>query len=182
MRKTMIVTAVAVLMATPAMSVAQSKTVPIKTETITATVEGIDPAARQVTVKKQDGNYEVFYVPPTVKRFDALKVGDRITAKHYENMVLRVQQPGDKDLGSSVRDVATPSQAGTSGTLAHQRTITATITAIDPKEPSITFTGPQNFKFPTKVKDTAALGKVKVGDKVDITWTEATLVSIDDVK
>ena len=65
------------------------------------------------------------------------------------------------------------------GTAATQRTITATITAIDPKMPSITFSGPNNWKYTSKVQDTAALAKVKVGDKVDIVWTEAVLVSLD---
>jgi hypothetical protein len=32
------------------------------------------------------------------------------------------------------------------------------------------------------VQDTSALAGVKVGDKVDITWTEAMLVSLETVK
>jgi hypothetical protein len=47
------------------------------------------------------------------------------------------------------------------------------------KTPSITFTGPENFKYTSRVEDKAALEKVKVGDKVEITWTDATLVSIE---
>ena len=58
-------------------------------------------------------------------------------------------------------------------------TITATITAIDPVAPSITFTGPRGLKYSSKVQDTEALAKVKVGDKVDIVWTEAVLVSVE---
>ena len=58
-------------------------------------------------------------------------------------------------------------------------TITATITAIDPKAPSITFTGPNGWKYTSRVEDTKALAKVKVGDKVDIIWTEAMLVSLE---
>ena len=34
-------------------------------------------------------------------------------------------------------------------------------------------------KYTSKVEDTKALAQVKVGDKVDIVWTEALLVSID---
>jgi Cu/Ag efflux protein CusF len=30
------------------------------------------------------------------------------------------------------------------------------------------------------VKDKAALAKVKVGDKVDITWTDALVVSLEE--
>jgi hypothetical protein len=45
--------------------------------------------------------------------------------------------------------------------------------------PSITFTGPSGLKYTSKVQDTEALAKVKVGDKVDIVWTEAMLVSLE---
>ena len=53
---------------------------------------------------------------------------------------------------------------------------------IDMNAPSVTFTGPGGFKYSSKVRDKNALAKVKVGDKVDITWTEATTVSIEDAK
>ena len=38
------------------------------------------------------------------------------------------------------------------------------------------------LEYSSRVEDTAALAKVKVGDKLDITWTEALLLSIDDAK
>ena len=68
------------------------------------------------------------------------------------------------------------------GTRAKQRTITASITAIDMNMPSITFTGPNGWKYSSKVEDKEALAKVKVGDKVDIVWTEAVLVSLEEGK
>jgi hypothetical protein len=54
-----------------------------------------------------------------------------------------------------------------------------TITAIDRNVPSITFKG-ENVKwnYSSRVVDKAALEKVNVGDRVDITWTEAVVVSI----
>ena len=64
------------------------------------------------------------------------------------------------------------------GTSAEQRTITATITQIDPKVPSITFKGPNNWTYSSRVEDRKAIEKVKVGDKVDITWTQATLIDV----
>ena len=53
------------------------------------------------------------------------------------------------------------------------------VTAIDQALPSITFTGPNGWNYSTRVEDKAALAKVKVGDKVDITWTEALVLSLD---
>ena len=157
-----------------------TKTIPGEAKNLTVTVEAIDHANRQVTAKKPDGTYEAFYVPASVRRFDTLKVGDRITAKYYENMVLQLKAPGDAAVDSTSGGVVRAE--GTAGTVSHQRTITATITAIDPNLPSITFTGPQNWKYSTRVQDKAALAKVKVGDRVDITWTEAMILSLDDPK
>jgi hypothetical protein len=159
---------------------AQTKSLTGETKVATATVEAIDHATRHVTLKNEDGTYEVLDVPASVKRFDALKVGDKVKARYYENIVLRLKQPGEKDVDSSSAAV-TPaaSAAKPAGTLASQRTITATITAIDPSVPSITFTGPNGWKYSSRVEDKQALAKVKVGDKVDITWTTAALVSFD---
>jgi hypothetical protein len=160
---------------------AQTKTITGKQETVTATVEAIEKSSRQLFLKKSDGKYEVVYVPEEVKRFDTLKLGDKITVRMYENIVLRLQPPGSKPVNDTSNAV-TPAAKGTGGTIARQRTITATITAIDPAVPSVTFSGPKDWTYTTRVEDKAALAKVKVGDKVDITWTEATLVSVEDSK
>jgi len=178
MKKLMLACVGVVFVATAAVG-AQTKTVTGEKKTVTATVEAIDVGARRLTVKKADGTYEMIYVPSAVKRFESLKVGDKITATRYENIVLRVQPPGAKPVDTSVRNQVTPAAEGTGGTIANQRTITATISAIDMKIPSITFTGPENFKYTSRVEDKAALAKVKVGDKVEITWTDAMLVSIE---
>jgi hypothetical protein len=93
--------------------------------------------------------------------------------------VIRLKQPGEKDVNTSTGGATPSGQARPGGTAAKQRTITATITAIDMNVPSITFTGPNGWKYSSKVEDKSALAKVKVGDKVDLTWTEAVLVSIE---
>jgi Cu/Ag efflux protein CusF len=175
---------VAALTITASAAGAQTKTITGEQKTLTATVESIEAATRSVTVKKPDGTYEVFYVPSAIKKFDTLKIGDKVTARYYENVVLQVKAPGETGAGDKSASAVTraPETAGTAGTAAHQRTITATIAAIDPKAPSITFTGPNGWKYSTRVEDTAALAKVKVGDKVEITWTEAMILSLDSGK
>jgi Cu/Ag efflux protein CusF len=90
-----------------------------------------------------------------------------------------VKEPGEADVAMKATATTGSQQALPGGTKAKQVTITATITAIDPTTPSITFTGPNGWKYSSTVQDTEALAKVKVGDKVDIIWTEATLVSLD---
>jgi hypothetical protein len=159
-----------------------SKTLTGETTTVTATVEAIQPASREVTLKKEDGNYEVLKVPASVKQFDSLKVGDTLKIRYYENIVLRLKEPGEPDVDTTSKSATPAAGGGTAGTMAGQRTITATITAIDPKVPSITFTGPNKWSYSSRVEDTKALEKVKVGDRVDITWTAATLMSFEPMK
>jgi Cu/Ag efflux protein CusF len=169
----------AALLAMAAVSLgAQTKVIPREFKSVTVTVEAIDTAARYVTVKKPDGQNETFYVPSSMKRFDSLKVGDKINATYYENIVIQVKQPGAPDVNKTTGGLV-PVEGAPAGTSSYQRTITATITAIDPVVPSITFTGPGNWKYSSRVNDTAALAKVKVGDRVDITWTMALLMSVE---
>ena len=147
--------------------------------TETGTVEAIDASTRTVTLKKPDGTFVTTVAGPDITRFAEVKVGDKVNARYYENVVVRLKKPGESEVVSSVKGTTGSEQAMPGGTKAKQVTITATITAIDPTTPSITFTGPNGWKYTSKVQDTEALAKVKVGDKVDIVWTEAMLVSIE---
>jgi len=158
------------------MALAQTKTITGETKLVTATVEAIEASTRSVTLKKEDGTYVTTTVPESMQAFSTLKIGDKVQARYYENLVVRVKKPGEKDVDTG-QAAQTPAAAG--GTRAKQRTITATITAIDEKAPSITFSGPNGWKYSSRVEDKKALAQVKVGDKVDITWTEALLVAIE---
>jgi hypothetical protein len=170
------------LSGTSAASAQVSKTLTGEVSNVTATVEAIDQSRREVTLKKEDGTYEVLRVPDNVKRFESLKVGDTLKIRYYENIVLRLKEPGEPDVNTTVKSTTPAAGGEPAGTKAAQRTITATITAIDPKVPSITFTGPKNWSYSSRVEDTKALAKVKVGDRVDITWTAATLMSFESLK
>lgn len=154
-----------------------TKTVTGEMQTVTATVESVDQTRREVTLKKADGTYEVLAVPASVQRFDSVKVGDTLTVRYYENVVVRVKPEGEPDVDTAQGGVVPSAGAKPAGTMAGQRSITAKITAIDPKVPSISFTGPNGWAYSTRVEDKEALAKVKVGDRVDITWTAAALVS-----
>ena len=142
-----------------------TKTLTGEMKTETATVEAIETSTREVTLKKSDGTYTVARVGKEIKRFDTLKIGDKITAKYYDN--------------TKTASTTRAAEGQAAGTVGAQRTITATITAIDQSVPSITFKGPNNWTYTSRVEDKAALAKVKVGDRLDITWTAAMILSLD---
>ena len=161
---------------------AQSKTVQGERKTISATVEAINASTRTLTMKGPKGNYVDIVVPDEVQRFASIKVGDTLTARYYENVVLILKKAGEAPVDSAAEAMTKGGGAKPVRTGAAQRTITATITAIDREVPSITFSGPNNWSYSSRVQDKKALAKVNVGDKVDITWTQAVLVSFEAPK
>ena len=169
--------AAAVLAPMPVM--AQSRTLKSEMRTETGVIDSIDVATRMITLKKPDGTFVAVVAGPDIARFAELKVGDKVNARYYENVILRLKRPGESDVMSQVKGTTGSEQVLPGGTKAKQTTITATISAIDMNVPSVTFTGPSGLKYTSKVQDKEALGKVKVGDKVDIVWTEAMLVSLE---
>jgi Cu/Ag efflux protein CusF len=173
------VIAAAVLVSMARTAGAQSKTVTSEMKTQTGTVEAIDPDRRMVTLKKEDGTFVTVVAGPDITRFSEVKVGDKVTARYYENLVIRLKRPGESEVDSKIKSTTPSEQTLPGGTKATQRTITATITAIDPATPSITFNGPNGWTYTSKVQDPATLASVKVGDKVDIVWTEALLVGLE---
>jgi len=171
--------AAAALVSTPGMAMAQSKEVTSEIKTQSGVVEAIEAQSRSVTIRKPDGTVVTTVAGPEVKRFEEIKVGDKVNARYYENLVIRVKPPGEPAVDKDVKDAIASAQTLPGGTKARQRTLTCTITAIDLDTPTITFTSANGWKYTSKVRDKANLAAVKVGDKVDIIWTDALLVSLE---
>ncbi len=170
---------VTVLAVTASAAVAgQSKSIAGDMITVSAKVEAIEVQSRTLTLKKEDGTYTTLIVPTAYERFDGLKVGDTVTARYYDNIVFRKLNPGEKPADSTTADLSRTPGSKPGGTAATQRTITTRITAIDEKIPSITLTSPNGWVYSSKVQDRALLKTVKVGDQVNVTWTEAVSISV----
>ena len=184
MKRNAVVFAVAagIVLGASGLAAAQSKTLTGETQTVSATVEAINVTTRTLTMKGPKGNYMDIVVPDSVQRFSSIKVGDTLTARYYENLVIRKKQPGEPDVDTAGEGITKGGMEKPARTAAKQRTITATITALDPKVPSITLSGPNKWTYSARIEDKKVLDQVKVGDKVDLTWTEALLLEFDVVK
>lgn len=180
--KSRIAIALAAAVMLPALASAQIKTIPGETITATATVQSIDATSRSMVLKTADGMTTTVNVTPEVKRFNEIKVGDTITAKYTENVILRVMKPGEAAVNSATGGVQAGAGARPSATVTAQRSVTATVTAIDPAVPSITLTDADKKTYTHKVADKDSLKQVKVGDRLDITWAAAVLLSADAAK
>jgi hypothetical protein len=161
---------------------AQSKTITGDETVVKGTIEAIDVQAKVVTIKDSKGKFITVDVPAKTERFDQVKVGDPITVRYIDNVTVRLKAPGEKDIDTAAFAKTPAAGGGTAGTMAKQRAITATIQELDPKVPSVTFVGPNGWKYSRKVVDKKAIEKVKVGDKVDIIWTEAVMIEVGAAK
>ena len=60
--------------------------------------------------------------------------------------------------------------------------MTVTVEAVDPAVPSITVRAPNGNTLSAQVKDKKNIEGVKVGDKIDITYTQAMMVTVEPPK
>ena len=151
----------------------------VSSETVTATVTNINQTTREVTIKTSDGQEHSFIAGDQVKNLAQVKKGDIITAVYTEELAYQVKSHGTAGVqGAAAVGAAKPGEMP-AGVVAKQVTVTVQITAIDPAVPTVTFKGPQGNTKTIKVKDPNKLVGVKVGDMVDITYTESLAVKVD---
>lgn len=157
---------------------AQVKVLPTQTVTVDGTVETIDYPKRVVTIKTTTGEFHTFDVPEGARRFNEIKVGDRVQAKYNNNVTVRLKPPGEAavDTAKTARTGGEGAMPG--GMAAMERTMTATISAIDKSASSITFVGPNDWKYSRRVVEPKIFDQVKVGDQVDITWNTNLTVAV----
>jgi Cu/Ag efflux protein CusF len=175
------VLALLVLAALPLAAFAQKPITEKESVTIKTTIDSIDHDSRLITFKDKDGNYETIYAGPEVKRFDELKVGDKVTFKYTESIAYQIRKAGEPAQPSSQGDAAIVRNPTTkpSGSMTQQETATVTVKAVDLKAPAITVQTEDGRSVSFKIKDKGKLKDVKPGDKVVITYTSALLISVD---
>ena len=157
-----------------------------KSEEITAkaTVQDIDHAKREVTLKKEDGSIDTVKVPESAKNFDKLKVGDVITAKLSVSIALAIRKSGEPPSATG-RESVSRSAPGEKPGMKKTETveISATVQKIDRDKRELTLTGPEGktkmVKVPEEVKKFDSL---KEGDQVVVTATKSLAIQVDQAQ
>ena len=179
--------ALAVLLAAAARAQDQPKKKGIAAKqaaSITATVEKIDAANRVLTLKGPEGNTVEVQVSPAVKRFDAIKVGDKLSVKYTESLVIGVAKADTSaPLGVSYEQGVKPAPGEKpSGVIARKVSATVAVEKVDPKAPSITVRTSDGSTETFHVKDAKRLEGVNPGDKITITYDEAIAIAVSAPK
>jgi hypothetical protein len=151
-----------------------------RTTRITATVESVDAAKGQVTLKGPRGKVVPLQVGPEVKNLDKVKVGDRVAVEYLEALTLTLKKDGKELRGSKVAEGGARSAAGhaPAGVVAQQVEVTADVTAVNKKMQTVTLRGP-NRTIDLPVRDPEQLKLIKVGDQVQAVYTEALALGLE---
>jgi Cu/Ag efflux protein CusF len=160
-----------------------------KAQSIAATVESIDPKQRLVELRRGDETRTI-KVPPEVRNFERIKVGDQVVATYYEGLAAEFKKPGEgTPIGAVDATTGTarmPEGSSKPGAaVANQVTTTVVIESVDQPSNSVTFTGPAGMTRTVDVKDPKAqkfISTLKKGDQVQLTYVEALAVTLEPQK
>ena len=151
-----------------------------ETTTLHATVEAVDPATREVTLKGPKGKIVTIKAGPEVKNFDQIHVGDVLTARYLESVALVVRKT---DAGPSANESRTvevaPKGHKPAAKIVETKEVTATVEAIDYAARTVTLRGPEGNARTIKVDPSVKrLNEVKKGDQVVARYTEGLAISV----
>jgi hypothetical protein len=155
-----------------------------------ATVVAIDAPKRLLTLSDDTGAKVTIKAGPEIRNFAQIKVGDKVVARYYEAIAATLRQRGDGggDTQAPVTDsVAGRAEAGAKpGVAAATQTVqTVRITDIDKKNHVVSFYGSDGLarSLPIKTPQGQAFAeKLKVGDEVEVTYTEALALTVEPTK
>ena len=151
--------------------------------TLRGTVQAVDATARTITIRGEAGNDVTLDVPASVERLNEVKAGDVVSAVYYDQVSVTAHPAGAPDNDRLEPPIATPTPGALpGGTVAQRRVTTVTITAWDPATRVVSFTVPSGATYSRHLVETtdANLMKgLKVGDRVDVTRTEAVRLTVE---
>jgi hypothetical protein len=142
-----------------------------------AKVSAIDRQQRRVTLVDVAGSETVFYADEEVRNFEQIQVGDEVVGERIEAILLEVRPPTPEEAagGASILQVVATAKPGQrpAGLFVHEITAVLSIDAIDRQASTATLRGPSGVPRVVRVANPANLDRVRVGDDVVVTYTEA---------
>ena len=146
-----------------------------------ATVLAVNSKGRTVTLQGESGDTTTVKVGQDVKNFAQIKKGDVIKVTYTEKLSVDVESGSSTETTSSM--TSETAEAGKKPyAAAKQKTVyKASITAIDKAAGTVTLQGSDGRSATITPRNPANLDKVKVGDLVVFTYTQAIAASVEKV-
>jgi len=157
---------------------AQTPNVATRESTIKATIDRIEKSERLVTFHDEVNGIQTIYVDPAIKVFDRLNVGDRVTVRYVESVVVQVRRDAKLEDARETTEEAKK----TNENVIHQARAVVTIEGIDSQGLFVTYRTKDGRKMMHAVQDKKLLDGVHVGDRIEVTLTRERAIAIDRVR
>jgi len=160
------------------------------TEEVSATVESIDMSTRMVALRSPDGRQVTVQVDPAVRNLAQVKAGDRVVARYHQALAAELRKRGDGSgettapVFESTVDRAAPG-AKPAASAGRKVSRTVRITSVDNENHVVSFYGSDGLARSVPVRTPQGqefASKLKAGDEVELTYTEAVAVSVEPAK
>ena len=151
---------------------------------VTATVEKVDQKERLVTLRGPDGTTNTIRVGPEVRNLPQVKRGDTVVATYYQSVAFEVVPRSAAELGVATLGGAGRAEPGEKPGAAGGRAmkIVADIVKLDRKNQEAVLKGKNGQTITVDVERPEVFDKVKVGDRVEIRYTEAVAIDVHAAK
>jgi hypothetical protein len=144
--------------------------------TIHGEVVSVDPTNRLVTLKDAKGDTSTLEAR-SEKNLEAVKVGDRVAIRYFEGVQIRKKKPGEAVPVPSLKEGIIGTKPG--GPTKKRHAMVASVEAIDAADQEVTLKGPDGSLETIMVTNPGYLERIKVGDQVVITRSQALALSLD---
>jgi hypothetical protein len=157
------------------------KAAAVRAVEVSAQVVAIDKASRTVTLKGPKGNIVDVVAGDEVKNFAQIKVGDFVVVRFLQSLSLELQKTKGGAAGLTEQTASATAKPGERPAAAAGREVTAIakVTAVDKKAKTITLKGPRGNVVTLDVNNPDHFKVVKVGDEVQVVYTEAVAISVE---
>jgi len=145
-----------------------------------AVVEAVDYTTREVTVKDSKGKLTTAFAGPTVRNFNQIKKGDKVSLQYQERVTI-LAVSGSKAVPSRTEAVnveSAPLGQKPAGTIVKTSEVIADVVDINHQDRTLTVKGPERTVIvlvDEKVKD---FDRIKPGDKIYLRFTNALAISV----
>ena len=150
--------------------------------TFRASVAAVDQQTRVVTLVDTEGNRTTFRADEAVKNLPQVHVGDHVVGQLMESLAVEVRPATaeEKATPASITALAEGAELGQkpAGLFARQIKALYTIESIDKAAGGGTLRDADGDSHFVKVRDPSVLDRVKVGDPVVVTLTEALRIEV----
>jgi translation initiation factor IF-1 len=167
--------------AAPAAAAPSAPVVSSHMQKVDATIKAIDAPSRTLTLDGPNGLVTV-QVGKQAKKFDQLKVGDRVTVSYYQGLAAQMKH-GDaaKATAPVGSEFASANKNGPGGIVGASVTTTVTIQAVDLPTNTVSFKRADGSVHVIEVKNPKMrkfIKTLKPGDVVEVTYTESVAIDV----